>query len=75
MSKLDLCLKLQLIQDNIDSATMKAKEIMGDWEDYQRLDWGFGEQPAVGIIVRRIKQNLAILQELTNYFEFKPEGE
>ena len=63
MSKLDLCAKLQLIQDDIDLATMKAKEVMKDWEDYQKLDWGFGERPAVRIMVRKISQNLAMLQE------------
>jgi len=75
MSKLDLCTKLQLIQDDIDLATMKAKEVMKDWEDYQKLDWGFGERPAVRIMVGKIKQNLATLQEFTKLFEFKTEGE
>ena len=75
MSKLDLCTKLQPIQDDIDLATMKAKEVMKDWEDYQKLDWGFGERPAVRIMVGKIKQNLATLQEFTKLFEFKTEGE
>jgi len=75
MSKLDLCTKLRLIRDSIDLATINAKKIMEDWEDYQKLDWDFGERPAARVTVRKIKQNLAILQEFTKLFEFKSEGE